>query len=59
MRVRKLIVNLLYDWAGAFCHVADALSPSSDDIWRDRRWREWRTDKGKAFDGPPLADRRN
>jgi hypothetical protein len=56
MKLRKLTVNLLYSWASMCCHVADALSPSSDDIWRDRRWRHYSMDRAKAYDGPPMAE---
>jgi len=39
--IRKLAVNLLYDVANAICVVADWLSPSTDEIWRGRAWKQW------------------
>ena len=38
--IRKLIVNALYGTAGAVCRLADALSPTADEIWRSRAWKQ-------------------
>jgi hypothetical protein len=39
--IRKLVVNMLYDWAALITHVADTLCPMNDEIWRERVWRQW------------------
>ena len=41
MLTRKLFVNVLYDVASALCNAADKLTPANDEIWRDRRWKQW------------------
>lgn len=38
---RRVLINGLYTVANCCCLLADALSPTADDIWRDRRWRQW------------------
>jgi hypothetical protein len=39
--IRKIICNLLYDYAKLLSHIADAMAPMNDQIWRDRAWRQW------------------
>lgn len=39
--IRKLIVNTLYDFAKLITYAADALAPSCDNIWRERAWQRW------------------
>ena len=56
MRLRKAVVGILYEIASAACQLADSLSPSTDEIWRERRWREYRRDRAKFHDGLPLVD---
>jgi hypothetical protein len=47
--VRKLIVNALYDGANVLCRLADALSPTSDEIWRERVTQEYNDRQARAI----------
>jgi hypothetical protein len=39
--LRRLVINALYDWAKAITYVADALAPPCDNVWRQRRYRQY------------------
>lgn len=57
--MRKFIINMLYEIASAACQLADALAPSNDEVWRERRWKQFDADKAKSWDGPPMVDMRD
>jgi hypothetical protein len=47
---------VLYEIASAITQFADAITPTSDEVWRERRWRQYDGDLAKTVDGPPLVD---
>lgn len=55
MNLRKIASDVLYEIASAITQFADAITPSSDEVWRERRWRQYGRDVAKAVDGPPIT----
>ena len=39
--LRKAVVRVLYATGEACFLVADQLSPATDQVWRDRRWKQF------------------
>lgn len=48
--IRKALVNTLYQTASAMCIAADWLSDESDQIWRERMWRQWDALRRRGFE---------
>jgi hypothetical protein len=51
--IRKIIVTGLHGYASLLGHLADALSPTTDEIWRSRTWKQW--DAQRELPAPPGA----
>jgi hypothetical protein len=39
--IRKVVIGALYTVANWLCLAADQVADMPDDIWRDRRWKQW------------------
>jgi hypothetical protein len=39
--IRNLLVRVLYTVGETCFLVADQLSPATDEVWRDRRWKQY------------------